>query len=106
MKMTIFCTYPYLSFLHSHKIVHRRKNEVVINIASYKRMNELLYFSGMSGCSHNKDGKVFICYAKISLCNTTGKVVNGYAFDEGKDSLEIWVEGKGRDEIIIVERSK
>ena len=104
MKITIFGSYPNFSFLHPHEIVHRTKNEVLFNFSSYKRMNELFSFGGISGCSHTKDGRVFICCAKVSLSNITGKVINGYVFDETNETLKIWIEGKGRDEMIVIDR--
>ena len=73
LETTLFGS-PSFSSLHPCEIAHRTADEVIIHIASFRRLNQLLTFGGLSAFSFvTESGVNYGCCVRVKLLNIRGQ---------------------------------
>ena len=95
--------------LKAHEVVERTKNQIIVHIASYERMQTLFTMNGLNGACHfvNEDeyDVVWGAAGKVWLRETdrSGECI-GYVLKESNDELEVMLDGDDSENTVFLRR--
>ena len=98
LKLTLFGSD--FSKLFNYEVVERTNEQVLIHLASKRRVNEILSIYGLSASSHHMNGIDYCCCAKVNA-EENNRSITGYVIDEDMYSFTLRLE---TNEIAIVSR--
>ena len=98
LKLTLFGSE--FSNLFNYEVIERTKKQVLIHLASKRRVNEILSIYGLSASSHHMNGIDYCCCAKVNA-EENNRSITGYVIDEDMYSFTLRLE---TNEIAMVSR--